>query len=115
VVIATSGRDPGGADPRDAIRHSPAHRNPVATDLDHLLEIPSVIVGNATAMDGINAELSDAFASTPSPPCDLVGFALFIRDGRLSSLEGYTFGDARWPEMPLEDWIVFHAVEGPSG
>jgi len=28
-----------------------------------------------------------------------VGFTLFVRDGRIAFLEGYTFGDTPWPEQ----------------
>ena len=67
------------------------------------------IVGNAARVDGVNEELSDAYSTSLNPPCDLVGFTLFIRDGYLSSFEGYTFGDVRWPEEPMEDWLIVDA------
>jgi hypothetical protein len=41
-------------------------------------------------------------------PCDTVGFTLFIRNGRLSSFEGYTFGDVAWPGEAMEDWLVLN-------
>jgi hypothetical protein len=33
------------------------------------------------------------------------GFTLFVRDGRLDWLEGYTYGDTPWPEHPvIREW-----------
>lgn len=61
------------------------------------------------AVDHINAEASDGFDTRLPPPCDLVEFTLFIRDGYLDWLEGYTFGDVRWPNQPIEEWLLFDA------
>lgn len=66
-------------------------------------------------IDGLNAELSKDLRTTMREPADLVAFTLFIRDGMLSSFEGYTFGDVRWPAEPMEDWLVFDdATADPS-
>ncbi len=47
------------------------------------------------------------FAQTRLPsPQNSVGFTVFIRNGRLSSFEGYTFGDVHWPAGPMENWLV---------
>ena len=40
-------------------------------------------------------ELGDAATLANGTP---VGFVLFVRDGALSMLEGYTYGDDPWPE-----------------
>jgi hypothetical protein len=61
---------------------------------------------SAPRLDKINAESSGAYKTSLAPPCDLVGFTLFIRDGCLSSFEGYTFGDVRWPDEPIKNWVV---------
>src|SRR6266436_4026775 len=37
---------------------------------------------------------------------DGAGFLLFIRDGVISFLEGYTYGDAAWPD-PITEFSVF--------
>jgi len=37
---------------------------------------------------------------------DGAGFILFIRDGVISFLEGYTYGDATWPDH-ITDFSVF--------
>lgn len=40
-----------------------------------------------------------------------VGFLLFVRDGVLSMLEGFVYGDGAWPERPrLDAW-----AEWPEG
>ena len=61
---------------------------------------------SAPRLDKTNAEPSEAYKTSLAPPCDRVGFTLFIRDGCLSSFEGYTFGDVRWPDEPIKNWVV---------
>jgi hypothetical protein len=61
-------------------------------------------------VDRLNTELTDARRTLLPEPCDLVGFVLFIRDGFLNSLEGYTYGDVKWPEEPMEDWLQFEEI-----
>jgi hypothetical protein len=58
-------------------------------------------------VDRINADPSEAYQTSLEPPTDLVAFTLFVRDGYLSSFEGYTFGDVPWPPNPMEDWLLF--------
>jgi hypothetical protein len=41
-----------------------------------------------------------------APPRDLIGFTLFMVEGRISSFEGYTFGDVAWPEEPMAEWLI---------
>jgi hypothetical protein len=65
-------------------------------------------------VDGVSSTITDGYETTLSSPCDVVGFALFIRDGYLSLLEGYTFGDARWPDLPLGEWLKIAKV-APAG
>jgi hypothetical protein len=60
-----------------------------------------------SSIDKLNTELSEDFRTKLEPPQDLVGFTLFIRDGYLSSFEGYTFGDVRWPDKLMEEWLIF--------
>jgi hypothetical protein len=61
-------------------------------------------------LDQRNTELSEDFRTSKEPPADLVGFTLFVRDGYLSSFEGYTFGDIRWPTQPIKGWLMFDKV-----
>jgi hypothetical protein len=58
----------------------------------------------------LNTELSEDLRTTLPAPCDMVGFTLFIRDGYLTSFEGYTFGDVHWPDQPMENWLIFDAT-----
>lgn len=60
--------------------------------------------------DGRNTELSEDYRTSRESPCDLVGFTLFIRDGYLSSFEGYTFGDVKWPDELMEKWLLLDAA-----
>ncbi|HZU90509.1 MAG TPA: hypothetical protein VE993_14755 [Stellaceae bacterium] len=62
--------------------------------------------------EALRAAPADTVLSTDlitklAPPRDLVGFTLFINGGFMTSFEGYTFGDVRWPEEAMEDWLVF--------
>jgi hypothetical protein len=66
--------------------------------------------GSVARVDALNDELSEAYLTTFPAPCDLVGFTLFIRDGYLSSFEGYTFGDVQWPHAALASWVIVEAV-----
>lgn len=66
-----------------------------------------LLAGNADRVDEINSEISEAYP-TSLAACDLVGFTLFIRGGYLSFLEGYTFGDVKWPEELMEKWLVLN-------
>jgi len=65
-------------------------------------ELPSI--------NKLSTELSEDLKTNLSAPHDVVGFTLFIRDGYLSSLEGYTFGDTSWPEGLMENWLIFDAA-----
>jgi hypothetical protein len=58
-------------------------------------------------LDQLNTELTQGLPTSLDPPADLVAFTLFVRDGHLSSFEGYTFGDVPWPSAPMEDWLLF--------
>jgi len=69
-----------------------------------------LIAGKATCVDQINTEISEDYRTLLDAPCDLVGFTLFIRNGYLSFLEGYTFGDVKWPSDPMDDWLIFDAT-----
>ena len=64
--------------------------------------------------DIVNNEITEYLTTSLPPPCDSVGFTLFIRDGYLSSFEGYTFGDVRWPDEPMEDWLFLNAARAPE-
>lgn len=61
-----------------------------------------------------NTELSEDYRTKKNAPLDLVGFTLFIRDGYLSSFEGYTYGDIAWPDEPIEEWLILDPVEAPQ-
>jgi hypothetical protein len=65
-------------------------------------------------VDRLNTELSEDLGTILDPPADLVGFTLFVRDGYLSSFEGYTFGDGRWPDNVMEKWLVLDAAEADA-
>jgi hypothetical protein len=69
-----------------------------------------MIAGKAACVDQINTEISEDYRTVLDAPCDLVGFTLFIRKGYLSFLEGYTFGDVKWPDAPIEEWLIFDAT-----
>jgi len=69
-----------------------------------------VLAGNADRVDQINSEISESYPTLLVPPCDLVGFTLFIRGGYLSFLEGYTFGDVKWPDDLIGKWLVLDPV-----
>jgi hypothetical protein len=61
-------------------------------------------------MNNINTEISEDYRTNRNAPCDIVGFTLFIRDGYLSSFEGYTFGDVKWPDDVMEKWLVLDSA-----
>lgn len=61
---------------------------------------------DSTRIDHPDDELSEDFPPRLPAPQDVVGFTLFIRNGRLSWLEGYTFGDVAWPTTPMENWLL---------
>jgi hypothetical protein len=65
------------------------------------------IINAVSSIDRLDTELSVDLRTKLEPPQDLVGFTLFIRDGYLSSFEGYTFGDVRWPDKLMEEWLIF--------
>ena len=69
-----------------------------------------VLAENANRVDDINSEISEDCATSLAAPCDRVGFTLFIRGGYLSFLEGYTFGDVKWPDDLMEKWLVLDAT-----
>lgn len=62
----------------------------------------------------LNGDASDGYSTSLAAPCDFVGFTIFIRDGYLSWLEGYTFGDVKWPDEPIENWLLFDAAPAPQ-
>ena len=64
-----------------------------------------LVGGDAGRVDDINSEISGSYMTSLRSPGDLVGFTLFIRSGYLNFLEGYTFGDVKWPEEPMEKWL----------
>src|SRR6266851_2725317 len=68
-----------------------------------------LLAGNADRVDGINSEISEGYPTSLDAPCDFVGFTLFIRGGYLSFLEGYTFGDGKWPADLMEKGLVLDA------
>jgi hypothetical protein len=61
-------------------------------------------------IDNLNIQVSDDLSTTLPAPADLVGFTLFIRNGYLTSFEGYTYGDVRWPEEPMENWLILDSA-----
>jgi hypothetical protein len=74
-----------------------------------------LIVGHAAGVEQVNTEISASYRTRLDAPRDLVGFTLFIRNGYLSFLEGYTFGDGKWPAEPIEDWLALDASHTGSG
>ncbi len=54
-------------------------------------------VGDSVLFDGSFKKDLGMLSAILNDECT-VGFVLFIRDGRISQLEGYTFGDD-WPSM----------------
>jgi hypothetical protein len=78
-----------------------------------------LISKKAARVNQINTEISEGYRTLLDAPRDLVGFTLFIREGYLSFLEGYTFGDVKWPAEPMEKWLLLvednkHAAEMSS-
>ncbi len=69
-----------------------------------------MIPGEAARVDAVDTEISEGYRTSLDAPCDLIGFTLFIREGCLSFLEGYTFGDVKWPDELLDKWLVLDAV-----
>lgn len=67
------------------------------------------IAGEAGRVDRIDTEISADYRTRLDAPCDLVGFTLFVRKGFLSFLEGYTFGDVKWPDELPEEWLILDA------
>jgi hypothetical protein len=84
-------------------------RRPTGVGIFIDLSVPQ----GAPRVDRINAELSAGYRTSFAAPADLVGFTLFIRDGLVSFLEGYTYGDAAWPEEPMEAWLILDPLEAP--
>lgn len=70
-----------------------------------------IIPENAAYVDRINTEISDDCQTVFDAPGDLVGFTLFIRNGYLSLLEGYTFGDVRWPAAAMDEWLILDETD----
>jgi hypothetical protein len=60
--------------------------------------------------DAEDVALSTDLVTRRPPPCDLVGFTLFINGGFMTSFEGYTFGDVAWPDELMEDWLIHDAA-----
>lgn len=68
------------------------------------------IAENVAPVDEINLEISEGYPTKLAAPADVVGFTLFIRNGYLSFLEGYTFGEVQWPGEPPENWLILQPV-----
>ena len=68
------------------------------------------VLQSTPRVDRINAELSAGYRTSLPAPADLVGCTLFIRDGALSFLEGYSYGDAAWPAEPMENWLIVDPI-----
>jgi hypothetical protein len=66
------------------------------------------------AIDELNSQLSADLRTNLSAPRDVVSFTLFIRNGFLTSFEGYTFGDVGWPEGLMEDWLILDRPDEQS-
>lgn len=47
------------------------------------------------------ASLEVSLHATLSGSPDAIGVTLFVRDGRLAWLEGYTYGNDSWPDRPV--------------
>lgn len=68
---------------------------------------------STSRVGNINAEVTTDYRTKMPAPDDLVGFTLFIRDGVLSLLEGYTYGDVAWPDDPMEEWLILDPAKVP--
>lgn len=77
--------------------------------LDLLLRQTAVPAGKT------NAEVSGGYPTLLGEPRSIVGFTLFIRDGVLSWLEGYTFGGASWPAEPMDNWLILRETGANAG
>jgi hypothetical protein len=69
-----------------------------------------LLIDDAKCVNDINSEITEGYPTSLDPPRDVVGFTLFIRKGCLSFLEGYTFGDVKWPDDLIEKWLLLDAA-----
>jgi hypothetical protein len=83
----------------DAVREQLSHATVSARDYSGvgLFTNFSIPPDAAVRRDLGDAELDGVGAEIPGVEGG-AGFILFIRDGVISFLEGYTYGDAKWPE-----------------
>lgn len=58
------------------------------------LEVPEGVLD--PSIEGASFQFGDVVADIPGLRYG-IGFVVFVRGGRLDMLEGYTFGDERWP------------------
>ena len=58
----------------------------------------------------VNTAISTDLPTSLSAPQDLAGFTMFIDNGLISSFEGYMFGDVKWPDEPMETWLLVDAA-----
>ena len=65
---------------------------------------------NVAPSGRLNREVSRGYPTNLAAPADIVGFTLFIRDGCLRFLEGYTFGDVDWPGDLSTGWLVMQPI-----
>ena len=59
----------------------------------HLFVPPEVV---NEGVKGLDQQVGDVIAEVPGVQHGL-GFVVFVKDGVLNMLEGYTFGDDEWP------------------
>lgn len=60
--------------------------------------------------NGLSFEINDVAAHIDGIQ-NGVGFTLFIKDGVISMLEGYTFGEELWPKT-IDDFEVYYLNKG---
>ena len=67
--------------------------------------------GIPPVLNAKNFEIDDVIASHETLKFPF-GFILFIRNGYLSTLEGYTFGDDTWPENYINVILKYNTPDG---
>jgi hypothetical protein len=94
-------------EPFDTIRAQLSHASVSSRKFTGVGFFTHFAIGSDAAVrrDLPSAELSGVGAEVAGLS-DGAGFLLFIRDGVVSFLEGYTYGDAVWPET-ITEFSVF--------
>jgi hypothetical protein len=58
----------------------------------------------------VNTAISIDLPTHLPVPRDVAGFTLFVDDGLISSFEGYMFGDVKWPDELMKNWLLIDFI-----